>query len=705
MTKISQLGPILTDETSSSDLFVTVSLAKGEDGTKSITRAELVKSIQKEPFSSIDITGGSLSNTSIFNSTINSSIITDTIISNTTILNSTLSNFKIGDLNEYEGIPSENDEFVIKDVSTGETVKITFAGLNSEIAEQLKKTNKVYVASDAEANGNGSYMKPFQTLEEAVAYVNASTVPVSITVMPGNYYTEGNLSIPDNCSVVASNGQYTTNIYLYDPNNGPGTDWYLYDPIEENCFLVGSGCYIQGFTFRNMRVDDFDNPTKGFAVAFRPGATIVRSPYIRDCSQVSNYTPKSVAAPIDPLNGNPLVGRGGGVLLADRAVLNPNSVFPYMLAFGATPRSPNGIGYVAKNGAGINGISSITIFQRCAFYALNGGQITLNNSGTQFGDISMRSSGYTYVVEPYELTGTELDVLITANTLAESIDSNRQAIIDNMWNQIYQTYVVGAELNVDEAFTRRDANNFIQSIYYDLLSAGQNSSRNFVAGFFDYKGDHVFNVFTPPDLNAVYVGSVSNISLLPPANSVAVNSAYIVYDPSAVPLNIYNGNVHVSDGTNWSNVGANNILLLNAFISGFNEMKASMLALTANTAEQNMLETLIDTVIIGTLLNPSKLMFGSLIESLAHQFNLAGAGVNKNALPLNFRRVGKPLAAAGSVLRENNGRVRWSGADELNNQYFAGGLKINGRTGRLEGRPFTSSVRRLARRAANSRTF
>ena len=115
-----------------------------------------------------------------------------------------------------------------------------------------------------------------------------------------------------------------------------------------------------------------------------------------------------------------------------------------------------------------------------------------------------------------------------------------------------------------------------------------------------------------------------------------------------------------------------------------------------------MINALVD-LIIRTLLKPSKLLFGSLIESLAHQFNLAGAGVNKNALPLNFRRVGKPLPASGSVLKENNGRVRWSGADELNNQYFAGGLKINGRTGRLEGRPFTSSVRRLARRAANSR--
>jgi hypothetical protein len=126
---------------------------------------------------------------------------------------------------------------------------------------------------------------------------------------------------------------------------------------------------------------------------------------------------------------------------------------------------------------------------------------------------------------------------------------------------------------------------------------------------------------------------------------------------------------------------------------------------SASASEEAMMTALIDDVIKQTIDNTIKINFGSLIESIGHQFNLAGAGVNKNALPLNFRRVGSPLPAAGSVLQQNSGRVRWSGADELNNQYFAKGLRINGRTGRLEGRPFTSSVRRLARRAANSRTF
>ena len=724
MSKISQLGTILSTDTTSNDLFVTVNIVQGDSGTKNITRKELVKAIQLEPLDNVKITGGTIRGTNITNSTIDGvnirvsdietstiteSTITESTFTNGTISNSILENFSIGDLDIYNAPLLDDDEFIIKEAVTGKVVKLNFASFNNEISEQFKKTNKVYVAADAKAGGNGSYMQPYQTLEEAFAFINAAGIPISISVMPGDYYTEGNLALPDKCSIVSTNGQYATSIYLYDSTNGPGPDWYLHEPIEENCFLVGSGCYVQGFAFRNMRVDSFDNPSKGFAVAFRPGAIILRSPYIRDCSQVSNYNSKSVAAPLDPVNANPLVGRGGGMILVDRAVLDNDTIFPYMLAFGATPRSPNGMGYVAKNGGGINGIGSITVFQRCAFYALNGGQVTLNNSGTQFGDISMRSNGFTYIVEPYELVGVDKQVLITADVLAASIDMNRQNIINEMWNDIYRDYVVGLNTVVDEALTRRDANNFIQSIYYDLVSAGQTSARNFAASFFDYKGDHVFPVFNPPALysNAVYLGSVPSavvgVGGLPLATSVAPNSAYIVYDPIPAINNIYSGNIYISDGTTWTNIGANDDELLRSFIYGFNRMVDYINQLTTDPGEQFMV-TKLSNLIIETLVNPQRLMFGSLIESLAHQFNLAGAGVNKNALPLNFRRVGKPLPASGSVLKENNGRVRWSGADELNNQYFSGGLKINGRTGRLEGRPFTSSVRRLARRAANSRT-
>jgi hypothetical protein len=616
MTKITELGKIVGSNTKTRDLFVVVSLDQGEDGTKSITRKQVVQALQLEEFDNISITGGNISNVIIENADINLE-------------------------NSYTPDLDDENYFYVKDVINDTTVAISFGELTSEIAKKFKKLKKIYVSEDADIDSaNGSYLRPYKTLDQAFNSIQSTEVPVSITVLPGNYFTDGNLALPDECTLVSSNGQYATKIIM-----NPGAE-------NNNCVLVGSACYVQGFSFDNLEIDNFDEPTGGFAIAFRPGATIKRSPYIRDCSQISNYRRESIAAPLNPRNSlggqedlggndfpNALVGRGGGMLLADRSILNQNSIFPYMLAFGATPRSPNGIGYVAKDGAGINGISSMSIFQRCSFYALRGGQITLNNSGTQFGDISMRANGTTTFVLPSETNVAK----IVSNDLASALDdpTNVAQIIDNMWDSL-----VAAGYDVNEIFTRRDAANWLKSVSNDFKIGSDVSTRIFAAGLFDYKGDYVFD----PDANA-------------------------------------------GAGT-----------LKDAFLISFDFMRAYIQSNFISTGDESiMLNGLVNDITKATIDSPSKRTFGSLIESISHQFNLAGAGVNKNALPLNFRRLGRAVSASGSVIQQNGGRVRWSGADEINNQFFAKGLRINGRNGKIEGRPFTSSVRRLARRAANSR--
>jgi hypothetical protein len=145
-----------------------------------------------------------------------------------------------------------------------------------------------------------------------------------------------------------------------------------------------------------------------------------------------------------------------------------------------------------------------------------------------------------------------------------------------------------------------------------------------------------------------------------------------------------------------------NVAIKPAFLFSFTTIEAQILSYVVDSNARTAVEGLMGLV-YDTVDTPTIRAFGSLIESLGHQFNNAGAGVNKNALPLNFRRPGENRPVPFSVLQENGGRVRWSGADELNNQYFAGGTKINGQTGRFEGRPFNSAVRQIARRLANSR--
>ena len=75
MSKISELGPITGANTRSEDLFVIVNLIQGDDGTKNITRKELVQALQYEVFDRITITGGSISSVRIFNSTIEDNVI------------------------------------------------------------------------------------------------------------------------------------------------------------------------------------------------------------------------------------------------------------------------------------------------------------------------------------------------------------------------------------------------------------------------------------------------------------------------------------------------------------------------------------------------------------------------------------------------------------------------------------------------------
>lgn len=110
-------------------------------------------------------------------------------------------------------------------------------------------------------------------------------------------------------------------------------------------------------------------------------------------------------------------------------------------------------------------------------------------------------------------------------------------------------------------------------------------------------------------------------------------------------------------------------------------------------------------LVVRTIENPTIVKFSSLVESLSHQFNNAGAGVNRLALPLNFRQPGFNRPVQFSVLEEDGGRVRWSGADEKNIQYFGDDFRIDGRTGRVYGRAFNRTVRQIARRMANTRIF
>ena len=305
-------------------------------------------------------------------------------------------------------------------------------------------------------------------------------------------------------------------------------------------------------------------------------------------------------------------------------------------------------------------------------------------------------------------------------TYSEAPFTDAQAIIEQRRKQLQKDTVrfVNAEYDfIDINLTRRDARNLLTAVYNDFAydkfdpdvpvpsysdNGSQNAVRTYTSSFFDYDGTHVFPVFNPTMQGLKYKGSVAQLSDLASITGMKPNYAYIV--ATDLTTSFYAGNIYYWDGSTWVLEGANNTDLLDAFVGAWDRMRDYIVNnISPNSEHSLMVEGLFNDCLKDNILRPQTLIFGSLVESIAHQFNGASAGVNRNALPLNFRNLGAAISAVASVLNEDGGRIRWSGADELNNQYFARGLRINGRTGRIEGRPFTSSVRKLARRASNSR--
>ena len=499
----------------------------------------------------LQITSSSADGLSSNNSTFDNGELSQSTFSGGVINQSKLVDFDMELNNEFEPPMDDESYFAIRNEKTGDTEQINFGQLFDEVSKKTAQALKVHVdAGSGDDSYPGTQMQPVRTLEKAFELClekaggelnrNAINNSVHISVGPGTYYTKGNLQLPDDCSCTSTAGQYATVIELekgYENNNG---------------ILVGSGCYVQGFAYQNFQVDNFDFPEGGFAIAYRPGAKLLRSPYLRDSSQLSNFLRQDVEPPLNPYNSkgtladlgreftlsnisdptkfalddeiefssgaigfvsyvseiasyskihvrnlknnqgfavgdtivaesggtatiqsigiddfpNREVGRGGGCVLADRRVLDTDSLYTYVLCFGFTPRSQNGIGYVARDGAGVNGIGSLSIFVRCAFYALNGGQMTLNNSGTQFGDISMRAKGTTQFFAPKSTSAT-----IIGNTVfADTIDDNADAIIDDVVEYLTANSVNGGlgYKEYDSEKCLRDAGIVLDGTAYDV---------------------------------------------------------------------------------------------------------------------------------------------------------------------------------------------------------------------------------------------
>jgi hypothetical protein len=363
------------------------------------------------------------------------------------------------------------------------TKKITVENYLKSALEFGDTPGVFYLSPGGSDSNNGkSWERAFLTMEKALEVVANSNAEINlIEVGPGTYETEGHLDMPDNTVIKSAH-----RTAIFKPKAGFE---------ERNVFRMGSGCFIEGLLFEDFRLDDMDNPTEGFAVSFRPGAVIRRTPYAHKIACRTTPYWGVVPPPLDRENANPLVGRGMGVALADGDVCSPYSIFPNIMTWGATPVSHNGIGYCAKNGGLINAINAVSIWQHKHFYALNGGQIILSSCSTQFGDYTMVAKGGRNIIVPEEVT-IPLTIETSSNT---AIQAAANTIIDDLWIEL-DTTVDPNTGNVwtdgwdseDEEFTRRDARTFLQSVGWVLTTANEKPMLDFAKGLFDVDGTPVF---------------------------------------------------------------------------------------------------------------------------------------------------------------------------------------------------------------------
>jgi hypothetical protein len=515
--------------------------------------------------------------------------------------------------------------------------------------------NCIFVAPDGNDDLDGrTFGKALRTLDIAAIAAKELGGKVTVFVYPGDYEIEGNIEWPDLCTVFGIAGARKTTVKPKSDEDLPeGEISYK----NRNAFLLGDGGYVEGFSFEGFEVysnsqqkTPFDDPTGGFAIAFRPNALINRVPYAHNITVYKRFPPRSlISSPMDRQNGNPLVGPGGGVAIADGSILSGYSAFPNIMTWGATPSSPNGIGYLAKKGALLNPVNAVALWAHKHYMVQEGAQMVMSSCSSQFGDYSLWSEGYTYSPKIYDI---DVTLLYPSQSLALSISNNTEEIINNLWNDKISETVnspCGCICNASEyeAFMRRDISYALRALTFSAQSGDPRPVQQFIRGLFNWDGSFVAQM-----------------------DSECYNT-----------------------WASWFNYLA---VLIKSYLNSAQQGEAKIIDELCKGIAESILMAKDPT---------NKKIERSLITAINHQWTYPLAGVTKDSVPSRFKNNGYSYNIKRSIVQKDGGRVRYSGQDDEGNAVFVGGLEIEARSGELRGPPFDAAVRKRAIRVAFARSF
>ena len=253
-----------------------------------------------------------------------------------------------------------------------------------------------------DANDGHRISRPKQTIRAAIQQINADATNGDgsvVVVAPGVYQEQAPIDITRrDVSIVGT----ALRSCIVHPTAATETN---------SLFRVNSGTYLANLTFTGVQAAgtrgdagsiDPDAtfglpPTQGWNVSFLPNATIVKSPYIQNCTNFSDSEIDN-----DALNAhNPAGGSAGdddsavtgGGLLVDGSVVNASSPLRSMVCDSYTHVGLDGPGILVTNNGYVQATSSYAFFCHYHIKCLNGGQANLAASTTDFGRFSLIADG------------------------------------------------------------------------------------------------------------------------------------------------------------------------------------------------------------------------------------------------------------------------------------------------------------------------
>ena len=231
----------------------------------------------------------------------------------------------------------------------------------------------------------------------------------AIKIESGTYLEDNPVELPKNTTVWGS-GLRVTKVLAKNKT--------------EDLFWVNSGNYLSEMTFGNLQVfPSVDVSEKGFAIAFAPNAFITTSPYVQNCSMISNQENSFLEAYEE-------IPAGGGGLNVDGNRIHPDSPLASMVLDAYTQIAPNGVGCQVVGRGFIQLVSFFTNFSAYSVKVVDGGQAVLLNSNTSFGDYGMYASGSRFITGSGGNTDAFFNVQDNYSIIVDTIKGGLSAIPD-----------------------------------------------------------------------------------------------------------------------------------------------------------------------------------------------------------------------------------------------------------------------------------